>query len=167
MSAVVKTTLMILAFFVVCRLAHRSFSKYPLLYSKCKWLVLAVYLMLVLYATVFSRQMAADPIIKLQLFWSYQESFLNRDWPLLVQIVLNVLMYLPFGFILAGAAGATSGSWLSWWKTGILAALFSAITELCQLVFCLGFFEFDDILHNTIGALIGYGAYRSMKFRKM
>lgn len=140
---------------------HPPFTRYPNLYQKCKGLILAVYLLSVLYITVFSRQPNPEPIIKLQLFWSYEESFLNKDWPLLIQIILNVLLYLPFGFIVAATAGK-----LHWWIVGILAAVFSAITELCQLIFCLGFFEFDDMLHNTLGALAGFGIYNLLGFNR-
>lgn len=161
MGTIVKTLILLVIFFAICRLVHRPFARYPALYRKCKWLILAVYLLSVLYITVFSRQQNPEPIIKLQLFWSYEESFLNKDWPLLIQIVLNVLLYLPFGFIIAGTAEK-----LSWWKVGILAVIFSAITELSQLIFCLGFFEFDDILHNTLGALAGYGIYKILGFNR-
>ena len=43
------------------------------------------------------------------------------------------------------------------WK-GILIGLgFSVVIELIQLVAHLGLFEFDDVIHNTIGTVIGVG----------
>ena len=38
-----------------------------------------------------------------------------------------------------------------------LAAGFSMLIELAQLVSFRGLFEFDDVIHNMIGALIGVG----------
>ena len=35
--------------------------------------------------------------------------------------------------------------------------------ELIQLVFKLGLFEFDDIFHNVLGAMIGYGLSKCCK----
>jgi len=38
--------------------------------------------------------------------------------------------------------------------------------EVIQLVFKLGLFEFDDVFHNVLGAVIGYGLWRVWrKFR--
>ena len=34
--------------------------------------------------------------------------------------------------------------------------MFSLSIELCQLVFHMGLFEFDDIINNTIGAILGF-----------
>lgn len=36
----------------------------------------------------------------------------------------------------------------------------SLLIELLQLVTKRGLFEFDDIIHNTLGAVIGYGVYK-------
>ena len=32
--------------------------------------------------------------------------------------------------------------------------------ETLQFVFRKGFSEFDDVMHNTLGCLIGYGMYK-------
>ena len=51
--------------------------------------------------------------------------------------------------------------------TLLSAAIFSASIEIIQLVFCLGYFEFDDIFNNTLGALIGYGLWTLVsKYRR-
>ena len=59
-------------------------------------------------------------------------------------------MFIPIGFLLGIKVG---------WKGIPIAALFSLIIELIQLVTRRGLFEFDDIIHNTLGAVIGFGIY--------
>ena len=42
------------------------------------------------------------------------------------------------------------------WKVGLLIGIgISFSIELLQLVLCRGLFEFDDIIHNSLGFLIG------------
>ena len=55
-------------------------------------------------------------------------------------------MFIPIG-VLAG--------WLCKWKGLLVAAGFSIAIELLQLVTTRGLMEFDDVLHNMIGAVIG------------
>ena len=38
--------------------------------------------------------------------------------------------------------------------------------ELVQLTLCCGLFEFDDVMHNSIGALIGFLPIRILEKNK-
>ena len=44
-----------------------------------------------------------------------------------------------------------------WWLVTLIGFVVSATVELIQYFNYLGLFEFDDIIHNTIGMLIGWG----------
>ena len=44
----------------------------------------------------------------------------------------------------------------------LIGFLCSVATEIIQLVFHLGLFEFDDILNNTLGCFIGLIIYRTL-----
>ena len=86
-------------------------------------------------------------------FWSWAEVF--KKWPMtstgkmyLRQILLNIVMFIPVGMVLSGKVG---------WKGILIAAGLSAMIEITQLVTHRGLFEFDDIIHNTLGATAGYG----------
>ena len=70
-------------------------------------------------------------------FWSYGDPSLRTE------ILLNVLLFIPVG-ILAGK-----------WKVIPAAACFSLLIEGTQLLTGRGLFEFDDVIHNTLGAVIG------------
>ncbi len=47
------------------------------------------------------------------------------------------------------------------------AAGVSFVIEVVQFVFKLGLFEFDDIFHNTLGAVIGFVMWRVIRRRKI
>ena len=67
-------------------------------------------------------------------------------------IVLNGLLFVPFGFLLPIVFVPEKVSW----KKGLLAgSLFSVCIEICQL-FTGRMFEWDDILANSFGALFGF-----------
>lgn len=64
------------------------------------------------------------------------------------QILANVIMFLPVG-VLAGRIWRWRGLWV--------AAGLSIGIELLQLITARGLCEFDDVIHNMIGAVIGVG----------
>ncbi len=108
-----------------------------------KWAVslLIPYVFLVLAATLLIRESGAEPKCELQIFWSYRVWEAQKE-----QIIANVIMFLPIGFL----GGAIFG-----WKGILLGLGCSVMIECLQFVFCRGLFEFDDIVHNTLGATIG------------
>ena len=66
-------------------------------------------------------------------------------------MVLNILLLLPVGFFLPG----TFNRRLKWWQGLITGIMVSSAIEVSQLVFCRGLFEFDDIIHNSLGCMLG------------
>lgn len=67
----------------------------------------------------------------------------------LEEILLNILLFLPFGYILAYSGFPPN-------KTIIFCLATSALIEITQYVFHLGLFEWDDMISNTLGGYIGY-----------
>ena len=105
--------------------------------------ILAAYLFFILAGTVLIRKLGTLRY-ELMPFWSWKVPSLRS------QIIANILMFIPIGFLLGIKVG---------WKGIPIAALFSLIIELIQLVTRRGLFEFDDVIHNTVGAVIGFGIY--------
>lgn len=70
------------------------------------------------------------------------------------QILTNVIMFVPVG-MLSGLLWKWRGLWV--------AAGLSIVIELLQLVTSRGLCEFDDVLHNLIGAVIGTTSYIVIK----
>ncbi len=119
------------------------------------WGILLCYAFVVLSATIFYRfpSMEREPVYSL--FYSYREAWIRWSAGSWRNILLNFCMFLPLGFLLPlGFQSLRKG-----WKVLILAFGSSLAIELLQLVTKRGMFEPDDLLGNTVGALIGYGIF--------
>jgi glycopeptide antibiotics resistance protein len=73
-----------------------------------------------------------------------------------VNIVANLLLLLPLGFLMPVWFGKLQGVY----RTGFAVMLFSAGIELLQIIFGVGVGSVDDMILNTLGGLIGYGLFR-------
>ncbi len=105
--------------------------------KKNRKVLVAIYIFFILWGTLFTRDTRATRIVK-GLFWEVRMGFW---W----DIALNILMFIPLGFLLGGKG----------WKAVLFGFLLSAFIELTQYVFLLGYCEADDVLNNTIGAVVG------------
>ena len=70
------------------------------------------------------------------------------------QILANVIMFLPVG-VLTGLLWRWRGLWV--------AAGLSVFIEVLQLITARGLCEFDDVIHNMVGAVIGVGIVICLK----
>lgn len=52
---------------------------------------------------------------------------------------------------------------MRWWIVLLIGCGVSFSIEMFQLLFKRGFAELDDMMHNTIGCMIGYGIYTMIK----
>ena len=135
------------------------------------------YLFSVYAATVFSRPLHAGYSYELLPFWSYR-AIREGEKSLIKENFYNVLMLMPVGFLLpAGgvfefamrcghkrsAQSAGYGKRNAFY-TILAGFLVSLSIELMQLIFKRGLFEFDDMLHNTIGTAVGYGIYQGIRY---
>ena len=107
-----------------------------------KWVpsLLIGYILIILGETLLFRTPTSIGC-ELTPFWSYAYS--EMKW----EIVANILLFIPFGFL----SGKLWG-----WKAIPLAAFLSFCIEALQLTLHLGFFEIDDMIHNTVGAALGF-----------
>ena len=109
-----------------------------------------VYIVLVFGSTVFTRGVT-DRQCELTLFWSWREMLAYHDRDMLQQILLNCVMLAPVGMLLPAAAARRVR------PAAALAVgvLLSGMIEVSQFVFRRGLFELDDIIHNSLGCMIG------------
>lgn len=105
--------------------------------------MLVGYAFLILAETVLIRKPFQGEHIKLEFFWSWRAWSVQKE-----QILTNVVVFVPVG-VLAGRI------WR--WKGLLVAVGLSAAIEILQLITARGLCEFDDIIHNMIGAVIGIG----------
>lgn len=113
--------------------------------------LLIEYMFLILGSTVIYR--VASDVMKFELtpFWSYV-AIEQGQTELLKGDLLNIALGVPVGFLLSFIF-----IHCSWWKAALVGLVFSGIIELSQLVFKRGLCAFDDVFHNTLGCVIGYG----------
>ena len=96
-----------------------------------------------------------EPFRVLQRAVSFTDGIHIRSRGQLRIIVLNILLFVPFGYLLPVLWNKAD----RWWKTALLGFAVSLVVELLQLVTRLGMFDVDDIINNTIGAGLGYLLY--------
>lgn len=78
---------------------------------------------------------------------------------------MNVIVFIPVGMIL-GSLLRVKGSWSkygSWFKVNgswfvalMIGCGISVTIEVLQFCFMRGFSEVDDVMHNTLGCIVGY-----------
>lgn len=127
--------------------------------------LLMYYSFLILSNTLIFRDVNFDSAIKLIPFWSYWEVYKTGSTFLIFEIILNVVVFIPLGFLLPLCFRQ-----INLCNTIIVTFLFSLIIEVMQLIFRRGWFEFDDVINNTLGGIIGYWMYlwlqKGVKFRR-
>ena len=115
-------------------------------------ILLVLYIGFIIYTTLLCREPSDYRQYNFQLFWSYQRFFDNIE-PQGCQIVLNILFFVPFGVLVPFCV---DGSWKRKLVITITSAcLLSGTVEFLQLLYRLGFAEFDDVFDNTMGAALG------------
>lgn len=118
--------------------------------------LLAAYILFILMETVLGRESGVGRVALVP-FWSYSHPELRME------IVLNYILFIPFGCLLYLCFGEKFGL-----RVVVAGLLLSVSIEFIQLLFNIGLFEFDDMIGNTIGCLIGAvigKATREMKKR--
>lgn len=119
-------------------------------------LALSIYLVFLLGGTILNRDISKKFHMELIPFWSYYEAIIEKNKGLAFQMIGNVLVFIPLGVLLPEVWDRVRNiRWVILITVGVSLSL-----ELGQLIFRLGLFEFDDVFHNTLGAVIGYGLWR-------
>lgn len=113
----------------------------------------ATYVVLVLASTVFVRkQTHMNHPINLDLFGTLArrlQFYSSNSY----EVLLNVLLFVPIGFLLIAAVGWGRG------KTVLVGLALSVTIELLQLALSRGTCELSDVFTNTAGMLLGYSLF--------
>ena len=103
----------------------------------------------IFYMTVYTRGESSGEAI----FTPFQSFQAAKEQPELYRsMLMNVFLFVPLGLSLPFVLGWRRGAGLF---TVALAMAFSAGIEYLQYRYALGLCEVDDVIMNTLGALIG------------
>ena len=122
-------------------------------------ILFVVYILFLFYFLIFSDWYGRSgvmeeyhynltPFREIKRFWRYREQL---GIPALLNLVGNVLIFIPFGFFEAIASRSRS-----FWGTMTDGLFLSMLVEVFQLVTKVGRFDIDDLILNTAGVVIGY-----------
>lgn len=100
-----------------------------------KLILIILYVCFILTQTIIGRALRPEPVLQ-GLFWEAQ----NGMWK---DIFLNILLFIPVGFLIGG------------WKGLVIGFALSCSIEAVQYFGRLGYCEVDDVVNNTIGTGIG------------
>lgn len=82
------------------------------------------------------------------------------------QIVLNIILFIPFGFTLSTYLNCRKRSPYLFLSVLLTSFFLSTSVELLQYLTSRGYTEVDDVINNTVGAVIGWWGYeRALKGR--
>lgn len=125
-------------------------------------MLLVAFSALVVYATVTSRGGGHTGAYNLIPFHSYREVRNGGNPEIYRSNLMNVVMLYPCGLMAAALLPDKMRSWKKVFLVTVLFFLFSAGIETFQYIYRLGRVEIDDVIHNTLGALLG-SLFGSMK----
>lgn len=119
-------------------------------------MLFSAYVALLIGGTVLNRTIGSCVTVDINPFWSYRETFVEKNVDIGIQIVSNIVIFIPWGILMSITFERMKR--FVWNFAG--ATVFSATVELVQFVLRCGKCELDDVFHNAIGAIIGYGIWK-------
>lgn len=137
--------------------------------------IMICYILLVLAITFGIRDYEEETHIVLNPIFTYQylirsavtgfksggfsEMWIHIRWykEVMISNGLNILLLMPLGYLLPRVLN------VNWWKVLLVGLGFSLFIEIMQPITHLGWFDTSDLLHNTLGSLIGFLYYKLLE----
>lgn len=120
------------------------------------WFIIIIcYFVVVIGATMLSRPNLYENTKIQPLFYSYKEAWNNFQVSEWRNIILNIFLFVPLGFLLPLGIKRLR----IWWKIYLAGVLLTLGIETLQFFLKRGIFDLDDMFNNTIGTMIGYGCF--------
>ena len=132
------------------------------------WTLFIVYMVFLMYFLFFAEIMGRTyidrdyhynltPFREIRRFIVYRRTL---GWfAVLSNLLGNVLVFVPFGMILP----MLTPKCRNFFHIVLLGFDFSLFVETIQLISKVGSFDVDDLILNTLGAALGYLAYRLIR----
>lgn len=113
-------------------------------------LLFAEYVILLLCSTVIFRIVHQGREFDYTPFWSYSKQELWNE------NIMNVAVFVPIGVLLFFILKTQMSQAKVFLMVFFVGLGLSVLIETLQLIFMKGFSEIDDVIHNTLGCLLGY-----------
>lgn len=107
---------------------------------------LIMYIVVLLFITFWSREDGSSKGIDLELLSTWGINMRNNAY-----VIENILLFIPYGFFCAWVFKAARKVF----SCTVIGVVTSLGIEWLQLITGRGFFQIDDVVTNTIGALLG------------
>lgn len=136
--------------------------------QKISWILFLAYLGLLVYFMFFAESFgrsttARGHVYNLELFKEIKRFYYAREQlgieAFLLNVVGNIVAFMPCGFFLP----IISRRGKAWYRCISLCFGLSLGIELTQLIFCVGSFDVDDLLLNTIGGALGFICFKILQ----
>ena len=114
------------------------------------FILFVIYIFCVFYITLLNREPTYRRRVLTPL-WEYHKLLHEEGDYWFQQITCNIIMLVPFGAFL----GYTFKK-MTIIQGAVLGGAFSSCIEITQYFTRRGLLEFDDVLNNTLGAVIGF-----------
>lgn len=118
--------------------------------------VLCISIMVILIFTLFDRKVHTDEVILVP-FYSFQEARIKPE--IYRSMLMNVFLFVPLGLSLPNVLPKKSSMLSQSVLTMLLTMGMSGIIEFLQFWRSIGRCEIDDVIMNTLGALLGTVSY--------
>lgn len=138
----------ILTAFLICKKRQVAFPWKKVII----WTLFAGYLVALVYVTLLRGGSAEFRSINLHLFRAWREAWNNYSVKNWLNVLLNVAMFIPLGFLLPLATPKLR----KWYMSIGVGFCLSLAVELLQLWRGTGVCDVDDLFANTLGTVIGY-----------
>ncbi|MBR2824097.1 MAG: VanZ family protein [Clostridia bacterium] len=119
--------------------------------GKLQSVFIAVYFCFIIYMTMAWRETGTSRA-RFELFWSYRQFLTNKK--LRLEILNNIWLFVPFGIAVRIFIQERTPTKSFLW-TVLISILFSAGIESVQLAARIGLCEVDDVISNSLGAVVG------------
>lgn len=126
-------------------------------------LLLIEYTILMFCSTILFRTSCETRQYDFHPFWSYSRP------DLFVENIMNVVVFVPVGLMLGsllrvkGSSTSEATKSMTWLMVAIIGCGISVTIESLQFFFLRGFSEVDDVMHNTLGCILGYLILRGFR----
>ena len=121
------------------------------------WTLLIEYLFLLVSVTFVFRTTLSNRSVHLAPMWIYSQLVTELRMMAIRDIITNLLLFLPVGALLAGINPS-----LKWYQVLLIALACSLTIEVLQYTFLRGVAQTDDLLHNTVSCLLGWGGVKGV-----